>query len=596
MSHSGSGKQGHVVKRSEFASYMFAICGLTGVLLNLAILISTSPQGYSVNIYSQMPSQYWIILFATYLLGTTLILSTTRDSFKKIGVGILGLNYIIFLLFPHILGYYVLSRADDISYLAHIIFIVKTGHINIEDIYPAVHIFYAQVSLMTGIEPSTLAMLLPAFFSIVFACGILVFSKVFIKEKCFIYILVPVTLIFYLRYMHFSLAPHYCFYTLMPVFLYILYHYLTGAKNNYQWNILAIIFILIIPMGHPFISIFVIFVLASLLLIKRFLKMDIRYAGDLLVMLVVMTLAWFINCFYLLKSFKALYTSFIQHAISPVAKQGTNLIAKVSLLVTPKDILVTAIFLFARYIIAFVIIFAAFIMVFRDKQGKLSFKKEYKYLLACFVVLGIADAFFIFNPFLSHTIARITTLNYFVYPMIPLLALSLYLLFLKKQSMIYSVLVSVILACVFSLSVYGALPSPKIFDSNSSVVYNEVAGMRWLFDKKGGNPMMAVLDPQAGPRFCDLFYGWTEKRTREDVGDYIVPDHFGYEGSDQFRIKDRYVLIMGWAEHLYTDVLVYTNVNKDILTRFKTDDFSRFKDDSNVDKVYNSLNIEVYKS
>lgn len=584
------------MKRSDLASYIFAICGLTGILLNLVILISTRPQGYDVNIYSQMPSQYWIILFATYLFGTTLILSTTRDSFKKIGVGILGLNYIVFLLFPHILGYYVLSRHDDISYLSHIIFILKTGHINIEDIYPAVHIFYAQVSLMTGIEPGTLAMLLPAFFSIIFVSGVLVFSKIFIRGKGFVYILVPVTLIFYLRYMHFSLAPHYCFFTFMPVFLYVLYHYLTDTKNIIQWYVLTIIFILIIPMGHPFISIFIIFILTILSLAKRFLKTDLRYADNLLVILVIMSFAWFVNCFYLLKSFKALYTSFIQHVISPVAKQGANLIAKVNTLVTPKDLLVTAIFLYARYLIPFMIIFLAFVLVFLDRKGKLPLKKEYKYLLACFVVFGMVDAFFVLNPFLSHTVIRVTTLNYFVYPMIPLLALSLYLLFLKKQSMINSVLVSVILTLVFSLSAYGAMPSPKIFDANSCVVYNEVAGMRWLFDKKEQSPVMAVLDPQAGFRFCDLFFGWTEKRTRKDVEGYTVPDHFGYEVSSQFKIKDRYVLIMGWAEHLYTDALVYTNVNKDIFTRFTTDDFNKFKGDSNVDKIYNSLNIEVYKS
>ncbi len=584
------------MKKSDFASYVLAICGLTGVLLNLAILISTRPQGYNVNMYGQMPSQYWMILFTTYLLGTTLILSTTRDSFKKIGVGILGLNYVVFLLFPHILGYYVLSRHDDISYLSHIIFVLKTGHINIEDIYPAVHIFYAQVSIMTGMEPDTLAMLLPAFFSFVFVSGILVFSKIFIKEKGFIYMLVPVALIFYLRYMHFSLAPHYCFYVFMPAFLYVLYHYLSDTKNVFQWYMLSIIFILIIPMGHPFISIFVIFVLTILSLVKRVFKMDLRYPGNLLVILVIMTFAWFVNCFYLLKSFKSLYTSFVQHVISPVAKQGANLVSKVTTLVSPTDLLITAIFLYARYLIPFMIIFLAFVLVFMDKKGKLPLKKEYKYLLACFIVFGVADAFFVLNPFLSHTVIRVTTLNYFVYPMIPLLALSLYLLFLRKQSKVYSVLVAACLTLTFSLSAYGAMPSPKIFDANSCVVYNEVAGMSWLFEKKDQSPIIAVLDPQAGARFCDLFFGWTEKRTRQDVENYAVPDHFNYQGSSQFNLKGRYILIMGWAENLYTDVLVYTNVNKDIFTRFTTEDFSRFRGDSNVDKIYNSLNIEVYKS
>lgn len=575
--------------------YLCSIACLFIIIYNLYLLKSYIPAGYSVNLYNQTPEHFLHLLLVVYFFGTILLLRNQHDIFNKIGVFILLLNYGIFLLLLNQLGYYVFSRHDDISYLAQIDTIIREGQINIDDIYPATHILYAQVSLLTGVKSSTLATLMPVFFSYIFVVGLLVLSRVIIKNRSVLYLLIPVSLIYYLRFMHFSLAPHYNFFVIMPILMLALHYYLHTGKDRLGWTICMQPVLLVIPIGHPFINIFAIYILIVLLFIKSRFNTNMQSPSNLIMILIGATFAWFVRSVYLLKGFGQYYAAFVQHGISSVAGQGANYFEKANSLVSPYSLLETMVLLYGRYIFPMLIIFFSFIIVITDKKNRIPLNKEFKIIVLSFIGFSMIDGFFILNPIFSHTVQRVTTLNYFVFPLVPLFALSLHVLFCNKSQVARSSITATILALIYGISVYGALPSPGIYASNSATVYNEVEGMRWVFDKKGNEPIATVLDPQAASRFCDLFFGWTEKRSRVDVNRYFIPDHFGYREFGQIMPKDYYILIMGWGEREYVDVLRYTK-NRDILTRYEPEDFSRFRNDPDVLKIYESLNIEVYKS
>jgi len=535
-------------RKAPLILYLISILDLFCLIYNLFTLKYCVTAGYLVNIYNQLPQTFWVILVITFFLGAILVLCNNYPTFRIIGAFILLLNYFIFLMIPYELGYFSFNYADDLTYLGEVYDIKRTGHFNPDDFYPATHIFYAQVSCLLDIMPNILSFTMPAFFSFTFIGGTVIFSKLFIKEKVVIYLLLPVCLIYYLRYMHFSIAPHYSYYTLMPLFLFLLYKYSLEEKNVPSWTLTILPFILSIPLGHPFITIFAACILFIPILIKRFLRLKLNSTGSFLAILLVTTLTWLTNCYFLLHFFGKSFNAFVERIIQPVALKGVSYIAKANQVVTPAELCRTIVLLYGRYLFPFIVIAIALIIILLDRKKKIPFNREYKFLVIFFVALGIIDGFFIFNPVFTHTIQRVTTLNYFTYIMIPLLALSLYTIFLRKLSGARILATAVVLAIIQGISLTGALPSPRTHETNFGVPYEEVTAMQWLFDEKGNDPVLSVLDPQIASRFCDLFYGWSEKNQRKDINryHYIVPDHFGYndDENEHYKYKGQYVITL----------------------------------------------------
>jgi len=144
-------------------------------------------------------------------------------------------------------------------------------------------------------------------------------------------------------------------------------------------------------------------------------------------------------------------------------------------------------------------------------------------------------------------------------------------------------------------SIYGAFFSPLIYRPNMGVTYNEVQGMKFLFDKKGKDHIISILDRQVAWRFCDLFFGWYKRHQRDDVIISALPDHFGYNESPRFTYRDYYIILMEWQEQLYGNVLTFKK-DKEKFTKFTKEDFRKFRNDPNVNEIYEGLNIEIYKS
>jgi hypothetical protein len=554
--------------------------------------------GYLVNIYDKLPQQFWLVMIISFFLGTILVLEIKYQSFRIVGIFVLVLNYFMFLLIPYELGYFSFNSADDLTYLGEIYNIVRTGYINIEDIYPAAHIFYAQTASLLGVQPNILSLTVPSFMSLIFVVGTIILSKLFIKEKGVVFLLIPISLIYFLRFMHYSIAPHYSYFVIMPILLFLLFKYLLEERNILSWSLVILPFILIIPLGHPFITMFAIYVFILLSLINRFFKkINLRSTGIFLSILLVTTFTWLTNCFYLLHFLGKSFDSFIERIMQPVVMKGVSFIAKANQVVSPVELCWTIVQLYGRYLFPIILISIALIIILLDRKSKIQFNKEYKFLMLFFVVMGIIDGFFIFNPIFTHTIQRVTTLNYFIYAMAPLLAISLYILFLRKQSFVRILATAVVLAIIQGISLYGALPSPRTHETNFGVPHEEVTAMRWLFDKKGNDPVVSVLDPQIPSRFCDLFFGWSEKSRRKDIDryHYVVPDHFGYNENEHYQNKGQYVIILYQIKRIYLDVYRFTK-NQDALMRFTTGDYNRFNNDSNANKIFDNKIIELYRS
>jgi hypothetical protein len=145
------------------------------------------------------------------------------------------------------------------------------------------------------------------------------------------------------------------------------------------------------------------------------------------------------------------------------------------------------------------------------------------------------------------------------------------------------------------VSSFGAFFSPFIYQPNVGVTQNEIAGMNWLFQVKGDAIITDILNAQTGYRFGDFFFGWEENNRRTDTKNYKFPFHFGYDKSTLFDYRNIYIIIKGWDEHFFEEAAVYEK-NQEKYVRFTRDDFKKFRNDLNINKIYHSKNIEIFKS
>jgi hypothetical protein len=572
--------------------FMFlAIVGFFLLTRNLFLLKFVSSPGYTVDIYSMFPLTFYLSFIASYFIATLIILY----NYKKLGVFILCLNHLEILLIPYMLGYYSMGRADDMSYIGEYLQIVKSGHFADWNIYPASNTLGAFISLLSNIEAPQVSFIIPIVFSFIFILGVNLFSKELISNSFICSLVLVSSFILYLGVYNFLNVPHALFFALMPLYLCYFYKYLLNSKNV-PLSIIFVLMTLTIPFTHPFIVFFVfsVFLLhmvpitLSISPLNMFKIPQIKMSSFLLI--VIVFAHWFIST-KLLKYSKQSYLAFVNKITEPVFFDATEKISRASL--NFFDYLQLISFFYGRYVIPTIFIIISFIFLHYNKKFlKIDMLKEYPYLIILYIASIILQLILLFNPIISHQPDRIMNLNFIVYSQIPLFSYALYFIFFKDSIVFKKILqVCVILTFIWSLSLFGCLDSPNVYRTNAALTCNEVNGMSWFYQVKDDSSVSTPLSQIN--RFYDLF-GTPEK---SDIINHF-PDHFGYVNeSDTFEAinlgedSTYYVVILTIDELLYQKVPGYMDVG-----RYNSSDFIKFRKDSSVNKIYDSLNIEIFKS
>lgn len=566
----------------------FSILIFILMILEIIILSNHIPYGYDITIYNQISSPFWYILIPIYFGGVYLVLQGENTLTRKIGILILLINYFIFLITPYFLQYYSMNRRDTLTNLGQLIEIISGSHISPDNFYPATHIVLGSIAVISGIQPNMIGILLPIFFSFIFIIGEYSFSRLLISETEARYLLIPVLTIFYFRGYHFLMSPQYMYMMVVPIVLVILYKYLFSKNNRVSIEIVFTIFIMSISFEHPFIFIFIFYILSLLVCSTRFSITPIFNADKALKLLGIIFILWLTMNQVLLKGSADIIKN-LAGDMPFAAMQGTMALQSGIHKVLFADFLVFLFLLYGRYIVPILFIFLFLFMLIKNKGHMENFVGSYYYILALFIIFGIMDLFILFNPFIQHVFERITTLNFFIYALIPLFSLSLYLILLKNKNQKSILMVAVILTIIFSMSLFGAHESPSTFLPNDAITYNEVLGMSWIMCKRDVSYSITdVLNNQEEARFYDLFFGRSHRPLNLTYN--FMPDHFGYN-DDDFTLKYQYITISGYDEFLDKILSKLREPNP-----FSSEDFKKFRADNEINKIYDSLDIEIYKT
>lgn len=572
-------------RKNQIFTSLSTVCFIL-LTVNLFILRSIQPVGYVVDIYSMFPFYFYLILIICYLIATFLVL----NGVKVLGVLILCLNHFEVLIIPYMLGYYSMGRADDMAYIGEYRQIATIGHFSLWDIYPASHIIGASISIISNLEAHYVSFIIPIVFSFIFIAGIYLFSRKLFPDTYISYLALVSSFILYLGIYHFTNVPNALFFAFMPFYLWSLHKYLDIYDTPF--SIIFILMALLIPITHPFIVFFV-FLVFLLHIIPRFLnwprmkilQIQIMKRSSFLV-LAVSVMNWLINN----QKIMEYYSRFINEISEPVIFKTTDKLAKTNF--DFFEYMKLSVFFYGRYIIPTFIIFISWIYLYyhKDLLKEKAFR-NYPYLLIFYAILVVTQIILLFNPIISHQPYRIMNLNFAAYSQIPLFACSLSLFLGKSKSFSKLLLVCGILSIIWSFSFFGCLDSPNVFRENVALTSNEICGMDWLYNMKDGATIVAPVSQI--DRFHSILFG-----ASEDI--YIkasMPDHFGYvNGSDNFvdinhLDQNSYVAILTPDELLYQTVPGYNKIG-----RYIVEDFRKFRADTSVSKIYDSINIEIFRT
>lgn len=564
------------------------------LIRNALLLMFVEPVGYIVDIYSAFPFNFYLGFIFCYFAASLLVLNGK----KIIGVSILCLNHLEILLIPYMLGYYSMGRADDMSYIGEYLQIANSGHFAHWDIYPASHIIGACISIISGLAVNLTSFIVPILFSFIFIMGIYLFSKVVLPHPRIKSLIIVPSFMLYLGTYNSLNVPHALFFAFIPLYLFLMYSYFNNKKYSTQFSVIFVLVTLLIPYTHPFIVFFLIITFLFHLVSKipsisqlGFLKIPPVNLVSFLI-LTVSFFSWFVYSEKLMGDFRRSYISYINKITDPVFFETTDKLTKIHFGFL--DYVQLFSIFYGRYLIPGIFIISSFIFVYYNKSYlKKKIFINYPYLVALYILFSFIQFVLLINPLISHQPDRIMNLNFMVYAQIPLFALSIYILFLRKSKSNYNIfLVCLILTSIWTFTLFGCFDSPQVFRTNTALSYNEVEGMNWFYNLKNNDAIVSIPLSQIN-RFRDLL---GEKDSKDSL--YRFPDHFGYSNNSSsirdinFELGSQfYIVLLTIDELLYQEVPSYVKVG-----RYNESDFIRLRDDTSINKIYNSMNIEIFLS
>ncbi len=452
-------------------------------------------EGYVINIYKQLPFHFYLTLLFCYLSACVLLLAYRKIS----AVLILLLVHIIVLIIPYILGYVSPSRGDEFLYIG---LAGKSELLEFSNLSPTGPLFISALSLITGLNKWVLSYFLPVFFSIMFITGMFLFYRIFMNREKLISVAFLASMIPYFGHFQVSTSAYYMCFCLVPLYLYVLRNALSG--RNGAVYICSLLMILLIPLAHPLIFIYITFFFLSLVFSLKMLKPSFlgkvlsfnflsmrfpNYRGKKipLSIFLLLTLGSFILSARYASQFIDIFLPTLAWRTKALISEGFPRIPDTA------NNFFTFIHLsnlyYGKYYIPLIFIFINSIIVWQNRKRFCHhFVHRYPRFLILYIFTFFLELVFLFNPFIPYPLDKFANLSFIIFAQIPLLGYSLYVIFLRKGYIFGLGLTVLILGLLWTLGFFNCFSSPYIGGISEALSQNEMEGIHWLSNVKENYP------------------------------------------------------------------------------------------------------------
>lgn len=578
---------------------ILAIGGFTSLTSALLVLAAAGPAtGYEMCIYSACPPHFWFFVIAGAACGTCIIVRQAlavdeSSSWLILGLVIALASLAVVFLLPTLRGYAFYSRGDALGHTGWILDITSTGYFAMDNYYPVMHIWAAQLSEVTAVAPMALMKYLYSVLPLLYPLLMYLLAASMFPRRGQAVLVTALSMAPILGGYHTGLAPSILSLFMLPLVLYLYLKVRLGKSVAY--TILLTITLFLYPSIHPLWAIMLLFtfigVEVSMVLFavaRHREKVQIR-AGPSLI-LAIGIFVWLsphlVFHHALLRVFRWLggeaLSAPVDRLIDLADIGGLGITDVVSL--TLKTYGVNLL-----YALLSVIGAALVLGILRGQNRSAATRAEF---VACllFLYVSIVAILLFALPLLHVDWGRSLR---FISLFLPLLSgYALYQVFARNSRRNIAVIgiALLITGCIITggRSIH---PSPYRMWPGHHVTHAEMDGMRWFIDYKSRDLETLHLGVP-GSRFGRAFLGREETRQRGgDLGGALsnMPFHFNYDYQVMFGeslSEPKYMLLSDFATFAYTTV--WTR-----LERFNDDDFGRLDCDSTVNLTYSNGNLLV---
>lgn len=594
--------------RSETSLKPYLALGLA-LLAFLSVQIARNPvaQQYEISLYDAYSVVFWLAVLALLLLGQYLILRDAIDDVLghrwQLGATFIVIANALLLLIPYIrYPLYAPGKADMVSFLGMVEYILTTGHFEQVNYYPAAHIVGAALSYFTGLSAEQAVMLVPVILSIFYISALYLLLRELLPYKRALVFALPFFALLLLTADHLQFAPNIAAYSLLPMALFL--YFRSRSTFDMRFSALLLLVLFGFVFFHPIITV----ILGLLLvMIDVSLKLDPRttvesvFSGDhnatnLTVLLGVLFFYWYY-------SFEGIVGSTLG-VIQQLGGEGeaqAGHVAGVLGRASPElaNVVQVGLYKYGTFgIVSLIGGTALGYIMLRRWFGERPARHYEWFFGATFVLFAVLSlgAFFLDLTLSFHRVFR-----YVLLAGTGLIGIGVFYAFENVRSGRVATLLTVSLLFLVLLlgfmTIFMVYPSPLGHDYNAQITETEQQGMEWTFEYREESLLIDELGTKQY-RFYSAING--SSHVGENIrhpDDARPPDHFDYRrmagpaaeepGIDE---EPRYLVIteLGRIEYPY----IYPGFED--FWRFTPEDFDQLTRDSSSQQVYDSGGFDVY--
>ncbi|HET8687422.1 MAG TPA: hypothetical protein VFM18_12280, partial [Methanosarcina sp.] len=477
------------------------------LVYSLFVLRGIQPEGYTVDIYEQLPLHFYLTLLLCYLSACFLLLAYRKLS----AVLILLLVHTTAMIIPYMLGYVSIGRGEGFSYIGLAGQSPLCNLPGFSNLSPTGPLLVSSLAQVSGLEMSALSYFLPVFFSIMFITGMFLFYRIFMSREKLVIVTFLSSMIPYFGHFQTSAASYYLTFCLIPLYLFVLRSAL--SDKNRAMAVCLLLMMPLIPLSHPFI--FAYLVCVSLLLnlsstvlkpgfLRKILSLNFLFpdafhsAGKKVPVFIFLsfTSGGFLLCAKYAPQFLDTFTSNL------IWRAKTLVAAGFSTVPGAENGFIEFVHLFnlyyGKYYIPLIFILINSVIVWQNRKRFCHhFVRRYPRFLALYIATFFLELAFLLNPFIPYPPDRFANLSFIIFAQIPLLGYSLYIIFLRKGYTLGLISALLVLCLLWTLGFFTCYSSPHTGGISEAISQNEVEGIQWLSGVKETYPyVMSSADTE----------------------------------------------------------------------------------------------------
>lgn len=571
------------------------------LVYSLFLLRGIQPEGYTTNIYEQLPFRFYLALLFCFFIACLMLLAYRKMN----AVLILFLVHTTIMLIPFMIGYTAAGRGEVFSYIESA---GENGIFSPSNLSPTGPLLTSTLSLISGLKIEALSYFLPVFFSILFITGMFLFYRIFMSREKLVSVAFLSSIIPYFGHFQVSIAPYYLSFCLIPLYLFVLRNALS-AKNR-AMGICLLFMLPLLPLAHPFI--FVYLVCFSLLLavsgtllkpgllrgilgsslLSRNSSHSVRKKVPVFIFLSFTSVSFLLY---------AKYATDVSGSLLSGLALRAGMVLNSELLRIPETNQSLFEFLhlfnlsYGKFYIPLIFILINSVIVWQNRKRFCHhFVRRYPRFLILYIATFFLEIAFLLNPFIPYPPDKFANLSFIIFAQIPLLGYSLYVIFLRKGYTLGLGAAVLVLCLLWTIGFFTCYSSPYTGSISEVVSDNELQGMQWFSDVRGNYPYFMPLHQN---QECNLLPGDTINNLGNNKMDmpYSGLDHAAKNDFKDVMLlenpsenKPFYLIVTTLSEAL--------NLKTQRSSGIQTYSSDSQQEDGSASKIYDSLNIDIYKN